>query len=401
MLKKRYKIDGLFMLTYEVYLIFALLSTTFYYKYYAGVLYRGIKLICFILLFVHESRKLRIRLNVFFGLLICGMIYLNFSYNAGIFSDIGLMVILLYCGRDIPFKKIAEVTIKISIVVIFFVIISSYLGIIENYVQVAGVRRREYLGFTYSLYPAAIMFNITALTLYVRNRFVNLIEIFLLFLGNFWIFQKTTSRLSFYMAVFMILCSLLYKYFPRILTDLKIVHVGMVVSYIGSAIFSFWITETYNPSVEWMNQLNDILGARLLYGKRSLDIYGVSLLGNKNIKWVGNGLNELGEKPKEEYLWVDNFYISIAQRYGMLVLILIILLITIALIIALRKKNYYLMFFLSMIAGHCVIDDLFIYIYYNTFWFALPMLFLKKDEKDENYKMCPKNLKRKKLKIYL
>ena len=81
-------------------------------------------------------------------------------------------------------------------------------------------------------------------------------------------------------------------------------------------------------------------------------------------KWFGFG-------STETYLWVDNFYISIIQRFGILVSIVIILLLTFTLFKCWKVKNYYLMLILTLIAGHCMIDDLFLYLNYNTFWFVI------------------------------
>lgn len=361
----------IFFGAYFLYLIVALLSTSFYYKYFEGRIYIAIKVLCLSLLLINEIIKSKMTFKSLSGLFICGIIYIVIAYNTSLFSDVALLLAFVYCGRTVSFEKTAQVTAYVSSIVLAFVILSSYAGIIRNYVEIVGGRYREYLGFRYALYPAAIIFNITALVLYIKREHIKLRDVILLGAANVFIFYKTNSRLSFYMAVLMILLMLLFQRFPNILQCSRILHVGMSISFILASVSSVLLTIKYKENVSWMRTLNQVLNNRLKLGNRSLALYGVSLLGKHNMEWVGNGLDSAGNKSTQAYLWVDNFYISIMQRFGILVAVIIILLLTFTLIKCLETKNYYIMFMLTLMAGHCMIDDLFLYLYYNTFWFVI------------------------------
>lgn len=363
--------EVIFFSAYFIYLFFALLRTSFYCRYFEGTIYTAIKLFCIYLLILNEVIKSRLTLKSLRGLFVCGAMYVVIAYNTSFFSDVVMLLAFVYCGRNISFEKIAKITIYTSSSILIFVILSSYAGIINNYIENTEMRRREYLGFRYSLYPAAIIFNITALVLYINRGKIKLRQVLLLLISNFFVFYKTNSRLSFYMAVLMIIIMPLFQKFPKILENSKIFHIGMGLSFIIAAVCSVVLTVIYNPNIEWMKKLNAIFNDRLKFGNRSLMMYGVSILGKRNMEWIGNGLDSAGNKSTETYLWVDNFYISIIQRFGILVSIVIILLLTFTLFKCWKVKNYYLMLILTLIAGHCMIDDLFLYLNYNTFWFVI------------------------------
>ena len=135
-------------------------------------------------------------------------------------------------------------------------------------------------------------------------------------------------------------------------------------------------TINYNSDIDWLKRLNEIFNNRLAFAHKSLKIYGTSLIGKNNMEWVGNGLDSSGKKITGSYLWVDNLYISNLQKFGILVALVIIVLLTITLIKALKIKDYYLMYILTFIAGRYMIDDLFLYLHYNTFWFATGILLI-------------------------
>lgn len=363
--------DLIFFSAYFIYLVVTLLRTSFYCKYFEGNIYTAIKVLCIFLLIVNEIVKSKLTLKLLSGLFVCFSIYMIVAYNTSFFSDVVMLLAFVYCGHNLSFEKIAKLTIYVSSIILVFVVLSSYAGIINNYIEIVQTRRREYLGFRYSLYPAAIIFNITALILYLNRRKIKLWHVLLLGASNFFIFYKTNSRLSFYMAVVMIVMIPFFQRFPKILQNSKMLHIGMGMSFIIAAASSYVLTVKYNSSIEWMNTLNNIFNNRLKYGNRSLVMYGVSLLGKHNMEWVGNGLDSAGNKSTQTYLWVDNFYISILQRFGILVSIIIILLLTFTLFKCWKNQNYYLMFMLTLMAGHCMVDDLFLYLNYNTFWFVI------------------------------
>ena len=97
-----------------------------------------------------------------------------------------------------------------------------------------------------------------------------------------------------------------------------------------------------------------------------MSVYGYNLFGQK-INWIGNGLDINGQRGLSEYLYVDNLYIQILQRYGLFVLIILLVIFTLTLYHLLKQKQYVLSLILITLSFHAMIDDLIINLHYNIF----------------------------------
>ena len=126
----------------------------------------------------------------------------------------------------------------------------------------------------------------------------------------------------------------------------------------------------YSPGNEKLSAINSFLGNRLSLGQTSILRYGFSIWGNPNIEWIGNGLTFDGQKAVGTYLWVDCLYLQLFQRYGIVFLVAVLFLLTLLSIGAERMNDNKMLIILVFIAFHCMIDDLSMYLFYNTFWLA-------------------------------
>ena len=134
-----------------------------------------------------------------------------------------------------------------------------------------------------------------------------------------------------------------------------------------------------------MKALNDVLTDRLLYGQRSLIAYGVSVL-PQEINWVGFGLDYTGQHAaiEGEMIFVDCLYLKILQRFGILFFIILFSMLIATSVQANKNKNYYLLASFFFIAIHFAIDDLYLYIQYNTFWFVIGSILIERFNKNTN-----------------
>ena len=368
------KRDVLFYLAYAIFLTFGTLSTSFYYKYFIGTPYKIIITICLLLLIIREFMTQKYSIKVLLsGFVIALMIVLSIIRAESMAGNtVACVLAFMYCGRNVKFEDIARFTVWLSSFLFIFIILSGYLGIIDNYTEITSTNRvRAYLGFRYSLNAPALFFNIVSLRFYLKKNKIKMIELLALLAINFWLYKMTDSRLSFYMTTALIFISAMFKVFPGILKKKhKIVAFFAVSSFVICMIFSIYLTVSYDSSVKWQSNLNSILAGRLRMGKASLIQYGVSWFG-QNIVWVGNGLDAYGVRNTSVHTYVDCFYIQILQRYGIAFTLIIIIFLTLSAYLCYKRNDKYLLTVLVFLAVHCVIDDLVLYLYYNTFWIAM------------------------------
>lgn len=367
-IKKMKQQNMLFWMSYGIFLLFGILSTSFYYSYFIGSPYSIIKYFCIGLLFLRELiiKKYNIQ-SLLIGFVFVVLVLITRSQAS--VSTVAFILIYVFCARNVEFEDIAWFSIWISSITVTIIIMSGQLGIIQDYVYSSEARVRHYLGFRYVLFGPTFLFNITGLVLYVKKARIKWVELAILFAINWWMFAMTNSRLSFYLSILMVFSFGVLKVRPNFFASRRVLCWVMVFSFVFSFFVSIYFTATYDHGVEWKYQLNTILGERLRLGQNSLLQSGVSLFGQK-IELVGNGLDAFGNKNTNPYNYVDSFYIQVLQRYGIIFSIIWITILTFTLYCSYKIKDYNMMICLVFIAGHCIIDDLLLSLYYNTFWFA-------------------------------
>ena len=362
--------DGLYFVSYGIFLITSLLSTSFFYQYFMGVAYTWIQAVCLALLLVREYRLgfHRQSLAALGALTFLAVLCLQFSLG-NLTRLVPLMCFYIYGARNIHFDRIARFSLWLSALVAAVVVYSGYLGIIDNVAAAKGTRVREYLGFRYALYLPGILLNITALWTYLHRRDITPLRALLWVLPNGFVYLRTDSRISFALALGVLAAGLVLRYLPWV-TKPKWLWSILSGSYLLSAAFSFVFTGIYDGAIPWMRRLNSMLESRLSLGKRSLEDYGFGLLGKK-ISWVGHGLDAYGNLTEGRYTYVDCMYVKLLQRYGAVFIAAFLALVTWAMCKLLKQGHYLLLLICASVAVHCILDDLSFALHYNTFWIAL------------------------------
>lgn len=366
--------EGLFYLAYIIYMVFSILSYSYYYKYFMGVPYKIILISCMLLLVGNEflaNGKINIRI-VSGVTLIALMSFFTWRVSEGLIQNtVMIMLLFVIFGRNIQFEKISRITIILTSITVIFIILSAKAGIIEEYISTANGRYRSFLGFRYALYCPAFMANITALMCYKddKKKIHTFFKYLFLILINILIFKETNARLSFILSMFL-LAGFVFKE-TRVKTfNMFFVKWATILSYVIFYLLSICTAITYSSSNSFLVLLDVMLGGRISYAKNSLIKYGISLFGQQ-ITWVGYGRDAFGNISTRTYDYVDNLYIQMLQHYGIIFAVLFTILITITIYRCYKQNKYDLAFLLFIISIHFIVDDLTLYLQYNTLWFLI------------------------------
>lgn len=79
----------------------------------------------------------------------------------------------------------------------------------------------------------------------------------------------------------------------------------------------------------------------------------------------GNGLSEDGKRSTMSYLYVDNLYIQVLQKYGLLYLIIFVTLLTLYSVYFVQTETVPIIANFKCFSGHAMIDDITFNLYYN------------------------------------
>lgn len=368
----------LFFFAYILIVVSSILSLTFYSRYLPDSLMKVVAVTAGSLIFAGELRKTVNEKLLVYILFAAAAVYITMHNTDGFFhGSLIFTILLIYSGRDIDFRKIAKVSLYVHIGVLIFVVFSAKTGIISNYILVSTGRKRDFLGFLYTLYPATIMLNIVALEIYLKRKNISYFHLILLFLASYWIFYSTDARLAFYSNCVLIFYALLIKATNGKFERARGVYLCMVPAYPVCFAISVGFSYAYKPSMKWLAKINDFLGNRLQLGRNSLHTYGVSLFG-KRISWIGNSVNAYGFASTKEYNYVDSMYIQLLQRYGIIFMVIILLLLTFLCYRCYKKREFYLLTILFSLAIHAIIDDLVFHPFFNSFWLIIGSELLQK-----------------------
>ena len=374
-----------------IFLVVSILDVTFYVQYLPKVVYKILIAISLILLVIKESYKRKLDYRTITGLFAIVLMYILIGRVSTLSSNIAIGIIFIYSLRDIPFKSVAKTSLAVSVLILLFVIASAKLGVIINYLEISGTRVRSYLGFRYALFPSILMMNIVAIVFYLKQNKIQYWQWLLLSLSVYWLYDETDSRLTFYSSCILLICSLLIKWIPELFYRFGYVFKAFKFTFIINAVVSFWVSFTYlNLRSSYINnlflKLDYMLGGRIHLANKSLNLYGFGLFG-RPVEWNGNGLTIEGVRNYQTYLYVDNLYVQILQKFGLLALGIMLLVLTLTLFKVIKRREWVLSFILILMSFHSMIDDLNLYLHYNIFWILLGSLIYPdyqfSDESDE------------------
>ena len=375
-----------------IFLTVSILNVTFYARYLPGTVYKLTIAFSIFLLLIKESFKRKYDYRALIGLFATILIYLIVGKMTALSSNIAVGILFIYTLRDVPFKKVAQTSLVVSICLLLFVIISAKFGIITNYIEISGPRVRSYLGFRYALFPSILLMNIVAIVFYLKQNKIRYWQWVLLALSVYWVYDQTDSRLTFYSSCILLVTNLLMKWIPNLFTNLGNIFNIFKLTFIVNAVASFWLAQTYLNSTNvfvnnFLFKLNHMLGGRIFLANKSLQLYGFGLLG-RQVYWNGNGLTVEGVRNYQTYLYVDNLYVQILQKYGLLILALMVSLLTLTLFKVIKSRQWILAFILILMSFHSMIDYLNLYLHNNIFWILLGSLIYPdyqfSDESDED-----------------
>ena len=225
---------------------------------------------------------------------------------------------------------------------------------------------RYSLGYVFTSFSSNFMFHITVFYTFIRNKNIRYMELILLFLLNYYFYQKTDTKAAFAFAILQLVLALVFKH----ITFNKSL-IGFINKYIValSASLAYIVTLLYNPSQPYFQVLNRLLTSRLSLGRLALDQYGISIWGQP-IKWVTT-ISGIG--VGESYLFVDSSFINIGINYGIALLFLLIL--GFYLVGTKMLDNQFYTLTVLMISLHSIFDTQFLEILYNPLLIALGLIF--------------------------
>lgn len=279
------------------------------------------------------------------------------------------VLLFVFCARNIDFRRVARFGLVMSVAILAVMVALCVLGVAEDFiVTYPDPRPRHCLGFLWPLYPGMLVFNITALTLYLGGMRESKRTTGALFALNLVILWLCSPRLSTMLALLMIaLCvSLRFDAFARLVRRASPLLVWSFVI-IGALCIVLAFAYDYYPDA--LAEANGVFGSRIRYGNEAITTYGITPFG-QTVEMRGYG-KALGtgtdlEEIEASYFYIDSTYIQYLVRQGVVALVALVGAYTVTAHEARRSGDWTLLLILTILAMHLAIDDLTTRLQFNT-----------------------------------
>ncbi|MCR5012780.1 MAG: hypothetical protein K6A72_10580 [Lachnospiraceae bacterium] len=279
------------------------------------------------------------------------------------------LVIVACANRDI--KKIINISLIIGASVIGISFILSQVGVIDDLVWQRpgeGMRNRHAFGMNYCTNLASHAMFLIFLYMFIKRGKLKIPEylaiIFLTALNIIFVDGQISAVcviLSLIGCIFVAIFN--YKKITVPKRILIVWNILTVSSYIVCATIQFIWAILYkdDPNI-WYNKY---------YSLENRIRTNYLLLKNFPFSWFGTdflqvGLGWNGETP-DYYFWVDCSYTRIYAMYGIVAFVIIMALLTWIVIRLMKRKNYFGVFLMAIIAFDLMIEHHIIEVAYNTF----------------------------------
>ena len=324
-----------------------------------------------IVFIIRQSGKFDIKSVI--KIVICSLIVCIVSVVSG---DKKLLKLILFiiAIKDVSFDEFIKKDFLFKFVLMILVLFLFAMGFTNptNAYRADGIIRYS-MGFqhpnNFSVYTLSLCFD----CIYVYKNKKNLFQyilIFISFIANYYLADSRTG-------VFILFFVLLYLFIPKKLIikimENKIVKLFITNLFVILFILSLFCTVNYvGKRNEFIYQIDAITSRRVFLANQYLKKYpAVSLFGHNMIET--SRYIDLEINP--HYLPLDNAYMYILLRFGVLVVALLIYLYFVTIKCAYKMKNYTLIFVLTLWTTYAVMEATYISIDYNPFLLAFSYAF--------------------------
>ena len=300
--------------------------------------------------------------------------------------EFATIIPLAYSARNLEFRTLAKITAIVETCLLVFVIACALFGVIENYrigtYDIYGIestsRVRCYLGFLGPLFPLTFYLNIEMMIVYLTRGKLRAWHAIMLLAGACAIFLATEGRLCFLLSVATVIFGWGYSLWCMRTTipegsKAEQIWLGIATIFFPvMLVFSVAVSYFYNGEIGLLAKINSLLESRLRLAHDGFTSFGVSLLGNR-IEMFGQGLSTTGQVRTAGYNWVDNAWMNILFRYGILFTGAVCALYSRLMYALARKRDYFTIVLFLLIGMQMLIDDCNLMYYWNGLLLMLAM----------------------------
>lgn len=225
----------------------------------------------------------------------------------------------IVAARNVEFRRIIYAAYKILLIMIPMIVLLCLLGIIDNRILMRGSVRRFSLGFSHPNQLGLRIFQLVACYCYVHKGKMEKWNYFFILLVTVFLIMVPNSQAAYITMGLFLLMLLIYRYIVNIRTTyMELFRKSMLFGTFCLSVFSIVFSGIDTNKYSVLARLDSWLSSRFSVCHKVWVLYGVSFFGQK-IYVTEDERKLVGIKNP---LWLDNAYVSILLRYGILVFLI-------------------------------------------------------------------------------
>ena len=309
-------------------------------------------------------------------MIICAGIFVVFAvvFRRNGFDEVLNTALLIIGARGISFKKLVKIYFAISLILLLITIAAALTGHIENLVYMQEGRNiRIAFGCNYPTdFSAHILYLVLAYA-YLRKEKISYFELLLIGGLGVFVYIFCQARLnSICLGIIMFVFGG-YKIWCKKCTKKKCIPFGWKISTVLSAVPVLCVggmiicSMFFSSNNKFLVLLDRVLNYRLRLGKKGIDLYGLSYLG----QWIPMQGNGGTVKEQVNYFFLDSSYLYVLLQYGIIVLMIILGAMLIINYRAYLNQDFVLILALCIVAIQCMVEHHLMDMAYNPFLWAV------------------------------
>ena len=310
---------------------------------------------------------------------VCILSYMHSHYR----YVLDIAILIIGC-KGIQFKTVVRIYLYVGGFLLATALMASLAGIISGMISYKDNHVRHYFGSVYpTVFAAHIFYYVLAFRYINKDNFKWFYYILFAGLAAFVYLFCRAETSTICISVFTALI-LAYDLINRCtsegikkITDC-LVNIGGVVAIPAMCLFSLFVTLNYQK-YDALIKLNDFVGTRLALGFDAVQEYGIKLFGTN---FIMNGGDISGTDIV--YNFVDNSFMYVLVRYGILVLLMAVICYMITSIMAGKRKENTISMIIMVAAVHCFMEQ---YIVEFSHAFIIMYIFAEKGEPEDKIVM--------------
>ncbi len=289
------------------------------------------------------------------------------------YTEAFFWICMLLGAKDVPFRKILQIYLIVSVSIVFLAFCASMLDVIQNlqYQREDSYIIRNSFGIIYTTDFASHIFAIVLVAFYLLKDRLRVYHYVIALVLAFLVYRFCYTRLDVACIVLMIGVFLWVRLWERgrLLTkrfrtgekSTRLLRWSMPIL----AGVMCLLTGLYSANRRILYYINEFVNERLKYGRMAMTRFDFTLFG-QNAPMQGNGGHV---ERAADYFFVDCSYLYVFFRYGLI--FLLIVLAVYVLCCGKLRRDYYFLAAVLVISVNCMIAHHLVELAYSPFALAL------------------------------